>query len=115
MQGKISYLAAPYSGTPEEISKRMEAFYLVDAELMRLGYFTVSPLLKHATLPYADLPGSWEYWKEYSEVLLSRCSEMIIIMIDGWPTSNGVLGEMALCAKYGIPIRYYDPETKEFS
>lgn len=115
MAAKISYLAAPYSGTEEEINSRMEEFYRIDAELMSKGYFTVSPLLKHATLPYGNLPGNWDYWEEYSRALLSRCDEMIIITLSGWSTSNGVLGEMSICRELGIPFRFFDPETREFS
>lgn len=111
----LTYLAAPYSGTQEQIEARMAKFYEVDAILMQRGHFTVSPLFKHVILPYGNIPGDWSYWKDYSRVMLSKCSEMIIIAMDGWSTSEGVLGEMSICREFGIPFKIFDLETGEIS
>lgn len=111
---ELIYLAAPYSGTAEEIEQRMEAFCAVDALLMRDGYFTVSPLLKHFTLKYADLPGTWEYWEDYSYQLMMQCKAMIIIKLPGWQESAGVAGEIAIANRLKVQIIYYDPATRLF-
>lgn len=112
---EMLYLAAPYSGSKEQTAERMEKFCQVDAQLMKDGYFTVSPLLKHFTLEYADLPGSWEYWEDYAQELMNRCEAMIVIKLPGWEESKGVQGEIKMAVIAGKPIIYFDPETKMFA
>ena len=103
----IAYLAAPYSHDDESVvTERMRQFYLVDARLMEQGTFTVSPLQKHAILKYRDLPGSWEYWKEYSQTLLKLCDKMIVITLPGWEQSVGLKAEIELAESWNIPIEY---------
>jgi hypothetical protein len=109
---KIVYLAAPYSHTDSSvIESRMKVFYTIDAQLMSKGVFTVSPLLKHQTLPYGNLPGDWAYWGAYSEALLERCDEMIVIELDGWKTSTGVIAEIEFCKTHDIPVTFIDPNN----
>ena len=98
------YLAAPYSGPKAVVEQRMQQFCQADAMLMKLGHFTVSPLLKHFTLNYADLPGTWEYWKDYSYVLMKQCTKMVIIPLDGWRDSVGVIGEIEMAESLSIPV-----------
>ena len=93
---QLIYLAAPYSGSKEQIEYRMQEFCKVDALLMKDGYFTVSPLLKHFTLEYADLPGTWDFWSDYSYQLMMQCKAMIIIKLEGWEESAGVAVEIAI-------------------
>lgn len=109
------YLAAPYSNV-EDKDELMEDLCKVDAYLMsEHRMHTVSPLMKHFILRYANLPGDWEYWQHYSRDLLDRCEKMIVLLFDGWSTSTGVLAEMRYCADNNIPIMYFDPYTMEFS
>ncbi len=112
---ELIYLAAPYSGSEEEINARMQEFCRIDALLMKDGYFTVSPLLKHFTLNFENLPGTWNYWEEYSYQLMMQCKALIIIKMDGWETSSGVAGEIAIAERLRVPIIYYDPKTKFFT
>lgn len=113
-RSELIYLAAPYSGSKEQIEQRIKEFCKVDALLMKDGYFTVSPLLKHFTLEYANLPGTWEYWEEYSTQLMMQCKAMIIIKLDGWQESSGVAGEIRIAERNKVPIIYYDPISKIF-
>lgn len=108
---ELVYLAAPYTHSdPEVVKQRMELYYKVDAELMKNGIMTASPLLKHALLAVSDLPGDWEYWKEYALRLLSSCDRMIIIGMDGWDKSTGVAAEIEFCEDNDIPyeVLYVD-------
>lgn len=103
----MKYLAAPY-GHPDPAVRaaRMKMFYEHDAQLMLEGHSTVSPLAKVETAKYWDIPDTWDYWEMYSYELLSRCDEMIVLMVDGWKESRGVTAEIAYCKKHGIPISY---------
>jgi Domain of unknown function (DUF1937) len=103
----MKYLAAPYQHPdPAVRAARMKVFHEHDAQLMREGHFTVSPLAKVETAKYSDIPDTWAYWELYSYELLSRCDEMIVLMIDGWKESVGVAAEIAYCEKHNIPISY---------
>lgn len=107
---KMIYLTAPYSHPDPEIKqKRMEMFYRTDAKLSSEGNFTISPLLKVETTKHGKMPDSWEYWKDYSQNLLLKCDKMIVIKMDGWGYSEGVLAEIAFCKEIGIPIEYIEP------
>jgi hypothetical protein len=102
---KLAYVAAPYSDAdPEVVTRRMQLFYKADAYLMNQGYVTVSPLLKHPVVLQEKTPSDWEYWQEYSETLLDACDIMIVIMLPGWESSKGVLGELKFCKENNIPV-----------
>ena len=111
---KLFYLASPYTGTKEEVESRMELLCKSDAKLMKAGYLTVSPLLKHYIIHHESLPGDWAYWKEYSEELLIHCRGMIVVMTEGWRNSTGVLAEIAFCISNGIEVLYFDPYKMAF-
>jgi len=107
----LVYLAAPYSDKDKAVVEaRMVLFCKVDAELSRKGIFTVSPLLKHLVLQHSILPSDWEYWRDYSISLLTKCDYMIVIMMDGWKESVGVQDEIKLCNLFDVPIKYINPE-----
>ena len=105
----IYYLASPYSGTAAEVEQRMETFYRIDAHLMKMGYFTVSPLFKHSILKYESLPADWEYWKKYSNMMMDKCDAMIIITSEGWETSVGVQAEIEIALERALPIWLVNP------
>lgn len=110
----LVYVACPYRGkTENETEQNFEIFLQVDAHLTREGYFTVSPLLKNLVCMTGDLPQTWDYWKEYSKVLMSRCDYLIVVMLEGWSTSEGINGEIALANELSIPIHYFDLQEIE--
>lgn len=107
----ISYLAAPYSDQdPAVTEERIQRLCEVDQQLMLSGVFTVSPLYKHMMFMHGvDLPGDWNYWRDYSLSLLPLCERLIVIQMPGWDSSTGVTAEIAYATDCGIPICYIDP------
>ena len=103
------YLAAPYSDpNPEVVEHRLTMFNYVDSKLMRQGYFTMSPLLKHYTIKTGELPSDWEYWQHYSYAMLDQSESIVVIKLAGWDTSVGVLAEIAYAKSIHCPIYYVD-------
>jgi hypothetical protein len=103
----LVYLATPYSDSdPAVVEQRVANFCKMSAHLIQTGIFTISPILNHLILGYAPLPNTWEYWKNFSETLLQKCDKMIVLQMDGWDTSTGVIAELELCDKYNIPVEY---------
>jgi nucleoside 2-deoxyribosyltransferase len=102
---KVVYLAAPYSDPdPRVIEERMEQFCRTDSVLIKKGFSTVSPLYKHFMLKYCDLPGDWEYWRNYSLELLERSDALFILELDGWDKSTGVTHEIESAGALKIPV-----------
>ena len=111
---KLSYLAAPYTDKDKAVvEERMKKICIADSKLMKAGVYTVSPLMKHFILGYADLPGSFEYWRDYSMTLLCTVDQVIVLMLDGWKESEGVQAEIKVATDVGIPIVYLN-EAGEF-
>lgn len=102
----LAYLAAPYSSSSkEEKEQRIKALCEKDAELMKQGIFTISPLLKHLVIQNVpDVPGDWEYWKEYSHTLLAKCDLLIVLTLPGWYESTGVQEEIKFAKEIGMEI-----------
>lgn len=115
-QPLLLYTGAPYTAIDENgaedkelVNARMDEFMRCNAALTSLGFKTVTPLYAHYLRSYAKIPGNWAYWGEYSELLLKRCDALVIVMIDGWDTSIGVLGEIEIAKRSGINIYCIDP------
>lgn len=101
------YISAPYSHSDSSVrDERMKQVYALDARLTCEGKFTVSPLYKVELTRHHELPATWEYWKEYSYELLSRCDRMYVLMLPGWQESPGVTAEIEFAQSSGIPITY---------
>ena len=110
----LSYLAAPYTHPDKRVvEERMLKLCKADAFLMKAGIFTVSPLMKHFIIHHADLPGDWNYWKNYSLSLLCAVDQVIVLMLDGWRESEGVTAEILIAKNMGIPVVYLT-EDMEF-
>lgn len=107
----LIYIAAPYTHSdPDVREQRLATFCLVDAKLAMQGLHTVSPLFKALLFRYTDkVPTNWEFWKSYAETTMAVCDELVVVTIDGWDTSDGVLGEIDMANARGIPIRYIAP------
>jgi hypothetical protein len=107
----LVYLACPYSNDDQEITKfNVRIFCEIDALLISQGHFTISPVLKHFIIQGRNIPGTWDYWKEYSYELLSKCTIIYVICLPGWETSAGVKAEIEYCQKRGMPIVYLNPD-----
>ena len=103
------YLAAPYTHDDPEV--REQRFLMVNkvaSHLMRKGKMVFSPISHgHPIAKAGGLPTDWEYWGAYSRHMLSLCSKLIVICIDGWDESVGVQGEIKIAEELGIPIEMY--------
>lgn len=101
------YLAAPYNHPDSDfVTQRMALFCIIDAKLCKQGLLTVSPLSKHWMKYYTSIPLTWDFWKNYSEQLMSKCDALYVIMMEGWEQSVGVQAEIELATKLGIEIKY---------
>lgn len=113
--GKLVYLGAPYThDDPEVIELRIELFCRVDAELAHMGIATCSPLAKHFILKFKNLPGTWEYWSSLGELYMQASKAFLIIEMEGWDKSKGVIDEVKLATKFGVPVYGIKPDLTGF-
>lgn len=71
------YVAAPHSDPDLAIKDaRVREFY------------------EFETTKYSQMPDDWVYWQQYSEQMLSKCDGMVLLLLEGWDKSTGVLAEL---------------------
>src|SRR3954463_14469638 len=77
------------------------------AAMMAAGVFVFSPISHtHPIAEAGALPGDWDFWEAYDRAMISRCSRMGVLMLDGWRGSVGVAAEIAIAEEMGIPIEF---------
>ncbi len=107
------YLATPYSHADPAIrEERFLAVNKVAARLMQAGHLVFSPISHgHPIQAAGDLPTDWGYWQRYCEKMLSVCTSLVIVKLDGWKESVGVAAEFELAKKFGLLTVFIDPAS----
>lgn len=107
----ITYLASPYThDDPEVMEQRFQDVCKVAAELMREGRHVFSPIAhSHPIAQAGKLPVDWEFWKGYCIAMLSACSDVTVLMLNGWEDSKGIEAETQIAKELGLPIYYQFP------
>lgn len=107
------YLASPYwHPDPSIRNQRFRAACRVTAALLREGQVVFSPVVYGHTLTARGLPGGWDFWQRHDREHLGHCSQVLVLMLDGWRESEGVQAELAIAAALGKPVRYVDPANE---
>ena len=116
------YLALPYSGM-EEMS--FEIANKIAAKLMREGHIVFSPIShSHPIAIKHNLPGNWEFWKEFGESFVDWAEQIHVVCIHRHNgvafnganlilKSKGVQGEIAKAQEQGkeiCSIHYHDDD-----
>jgi hypothetical protein len=112
--GHLTYIASPYSFKREDGSdcrqtmrQRAHAVEWFAGHLMTQGRVVYSPIAHcHHIADKHELPRTWEFWREFDFTTLSRCDELIVLMLDGWHKSVGVAAEVEFALARGIPVVY---------
>lgn len=105
---KLIYLASPYSHPDIAVREaRFRAVCEVAGAMMRDGLMVISPIAHtHPIALAGDLPLAFDFYAAYDEVLISRCDELHVLMLDGWRESVGVTAEIAIAERLNKPVTY---------
>lgn len=81
------------------------------AMMMERGLFVFSPIAHtHPIITAGSVTQlaqfGWEFWAAYNELLISRCDELHVLMLDGWRESVGVTAEIAIAERLNKPVKY---------
>ncbi len=107
------YIASPYSHKDKNVVEyRVKSVAQYSAKLLINKQPSISPITVGTTiLKYANLPSDFEFWKQFSLDLLAVCTEIHVLMLDGWRESIGVLAEIEFAIENNIKLTYieHDP------
>ena len=104
------YLASPYTHADAGVRKeRFRAACRATAALMRQGHVVFAPIVHGHPLVAEGLPIEWPWWERFDREHLSRCDEVVVLMLDGWKSSTGVQAEIRIAEELGKPVRYLAP------
>jgi nucleoside 2-deoxyribosyltransferase len=109
----LIYLASPYSHPdPAEKEKRYREACRVAGNLMRRGKCVFSPIAHSHPIEQNFEQGGAEghaFWLKQDFAVLRHCTEMLVLMLDGWESSSGVAAEVEFCKTLQIPVSYIEP------
>lgn len=92
------YLACPYSHEiPAVRDLRVEQSRLAQAALLEIGIMTYNPISHtHELVKYLrGNPSGYDFWHKMDEQFLKSCEGILVMQLDGWERSKGILGELA--------------------
>lgn len=108
------YLASPYThDDPKVRAERWIAVCKECARLMSRGIKVFSPIAHTHPIALQGLRGDWDFWKSYDSQFLEWCSELWVLMLEGWEDSVGIKEEIELAKCMGKPIQYVIPMNDE--
>lgn len=104
----LTYLATPYSHPGKAVRQsRFEVVNAVAARLIGEGYLIYSPIShSHPIALAGQLPTGWDYWERYDRLILSVCSQLIVVCQNGWSESVGVKAEIDTAREIGLPVSF---------
>jgi len=112
----IIYLASPYSHPDPAVRElRFRAACQAAVALLHAGRVVFSPIAHSHPLVEHGLPTSWNFWQRFDCELLTRCDEVMVLMLDGWEESVGVQAEIRIARELGKLVRYLAPELAAVS
>lgn len=125
---QLIYLATPYTCLGRKSAavcariegERFRIVTEVSILMFKRGLIVYSPITQsHTQKQIAEgmgmsLAGDFSFWSEFDLSILYFCTDLYVLKIPGWDTSDGVQGEVAEAARLGLPISYitYNEEAQ---
>ena len=106
----LIYLAVPYSHEDKEVRHyRFEQANKAAGKLMSDGKKVFSPISHtHPIAEVCDLPKGWDYWSEFDKAYMSHCHKIIVLCLEGWTESKGIMAELQIAYEMGLEVEYMD-------
>lgn len=102
----LKYVSAPY-GNAVDKNERMKIITHHSSSCLKRDEYIICPLtMGHEFIKHNELPYSSEWWLNWCIALLSKCTEMDVLCIEGWKESVGVTAEIDFAEKNKIKINY---------
>ena len=105
----MEYLAVPYTHPdPKVMAYRFRVATQIASKLFMAGRKIYSPISHSHPIAQYGLPKDWEFWQEYDREMLSHCSRLIVVKMDGWLQSKGIKAEVMMAHELGIEIEFME-------
>lgn len=102
------YIAIPYSKIDKDLS--YNTANRISAHFINRGFLVFSPIShSHVMARDFDLPGDAEFWSTVNHSFIDWADDVIVVKLDGWQDSTGVLDEIEYAIKTGKTVAYVDP------
>lgn len=105
----LIYLASPFtSDNPDVRRLRYEWAREATVAIFKSGRPVFSPIVySYALAESCGLPVPFDFWREFDEAMIARCSFLWVLTLPGWEVSKGVQAEIDIAAKHDKPMRCY--------
>lgn len=101
------YLASPYSGYDFDRHVRYEYTKYAVAKLVEAHLAVFSPILNFHDLAQSyRLPTDATYWDLVNSAFVQQCSELWVLMLEGWAESAGIKLEREYAEALEKPVRF---------
>ena len=100
------YLASPYSH-PDNRVEDFRALAAIGhaAKMIADGDVVYSPIAHSWQMARMfGAGGDWETWAAHDEAMIRRCQTLMILKLDGWEESKGVMAERKLALDFGLAV-----------
>jgi hypothetical protein len=105
----LIYLASPYSHpNPAVRELRYELARIVTANWLKNGEAMFSPIVYGKSMEKM-IGTDYKSWKNFNDAMLTACTSLMVLKLDGWDISKGVQYEIALAKQLGKPVNYLQP------
>jgi len=104
------YIASPYSHPAFSIrEQRFEAVSEYTASMVKEGIVAYSPIAhSHPLAETYGIRGDFAFWAHQNYGMLCKASELRVLKLPGWESSEGVEAEIEFAHQCGIPVLYVD-------
>jgi hypothetical protein len=107
------YIATPYTSPhPYIMRERFHAALKALTACYNAGIAAISPIVQsHPCVEHGYCTGvDWATWADIDKALIRACSEVWVIMLDGWENSVGIDAEIKYARSIGIPVCFVEPD-----
>ena len=104
----LTYLACPYSHPSAEVMEwRYQQSVKATAWLIsEEGLNVFSPVTHSHPLVKSGCAGDWKSWEKIDREYLGISKRVLVLLLKGWDTSTGVLAEIKIARKMGLPVEW---------
>jgi len=109
MKDELYYLASPYSHKEEGIQEYRYQKTLMACDIIsqRYNIAIISPIVYgHQFAKFLNYPTDAESWKVFNTVLMKRSDYLIVLQLEGWEHSEGIVHEIDYFKEAGKKIGY---------
>ena len=106
------YLGCPYSHEDRHIEvERTTQASKVAAKLIKNGHIVFSPIAYSTGLIRDGVMREGFDWLTLDLQILRACDSMIVVMLDGWQSSEGLQAEIQCAKESGMKVEYLEVDS----